>query len=453
MPGKKVTKPNAETSEISFTWDNFAKECINNKYTLVIGSEAVLNKEHNTDANGDSLKLLFNCTIEHLKSQGIVIEGTSNFTQLGQKIFHIREKVLSTISELDFYEDFDQEIEPTLLDLLSTKCFRIVLTTCVDPYLEIAMEKVWGKGGFRILNIYGNKKDFIRDEMASEEFNEIKPTLYYVFGKADIDNEKNKFVLSENDAMQVIRNWFDKDSRPNSLLEYIQNTRIISIGCKFDDWLFRFFWFILRGGNNLAEGEVAVEFAATEKKLQDYLKQQKIKIFPDSRAFMKMACPFLDNALQTYGNKRKIGGLFISYAHEDKYLALKLFNKLVDNGYDVWIDEAKLKPSNVYDQRIANAINQCHIFMPLLTTQVMYDLQADNNRYYRGFEWHTAQLRYNAEKQLGGTPSIKILPVVIGKYDERENYHQKVDECIKNASKFQLTGQPFKSLMDIINQI
>lgn len=453
MPGKKVTKPNSESSDIKFTWDNFARECINNNYTLVIGSEAVLNKEQNIEANGDSLKLLFNCTVDYLKEKQIVVDGISNFTQLGQTIFHIREKVLSTISELDFYENFDEEIEPTLMQLLSTRCFRTVLTTCIDPYLEIAMEKVWGKGGYRILNIYGDNKDFVRDEMASEEFNEIKPTLYYVFGKADINNEKNKFVLSENDAMQAIRNWFDKDSRPNSLLEYIQNTRIISIGCKFDDWLFRFFWFILRGGNNLSEGEVAVEFADTDKNLQNYLKQQKIKIFPDSRAFMKKAYPILEEALHTYGNQRKMGGIFISYAHEDKYLALKLFNKLVENGFNVWIDEDKIKPSNEYDQRIANAINQCHIFMPLLSTQVMYDLQAGNGeRYYQQFEWHTAQLRYNDEKQLG-TPTIKILPVVIGRYDERESYHQKVDECIKNASKFQLAGQPFKSLIEIINNI
>ena len=49
MPGKKVTKPNSESSDIKFTWDNFARECINNNYTLVIGSEAVLNKEQNIE--------------------------------------------------------------------------------------------------------------------------------------------------------------------------------------------------------------------------------------------------------------------------------------------------------------------------------------------------------------------------------------------------------------------
>ena len=101
-----------------------------------------MNKEQNIEANGDSLKLLFNCTVDYLKEKQIVVDGISNFTQLGQTIFHIREKVLSTISELDFYENFDEEIEPTLMQLLSTRCFRTVLTTCIDPYLEIAMEKV-----------------------------------------------------------------------------------------------------------------------------------------------------------------------------------------------------------------------------------------------------------------------------------------------------------------------
>ena len=453
MPGKKVTKPNTETTDVNFTWDNFAKECTCNKYALVVGSEAILNKEQNITANGDSLKLLLDCTTDYLASMGIVVNNVSDFTRLSNNIHHVREKVLDTIASLDFHTYFDKEIEPTLIQLLETKCFRIVLTTCVDPYLEIAMEKVWGKDGFRILNIYSDEKDILPNELASEEFNELQPTLYYVFGKADTANRMNKFVLSENDAMKTIRNWFDI-GRPKSLLNYIQNnTRILSVGCKFDNWLFRFFWFILRGEiNNLSNGQVAVEFSPADTKLVNYLRQEKVEIFPDSRTFMKKACTEINRVLSVDGLPKQRGGIFISYAHEDKLLAIQLFNRLVQRGYNVWIDEHRLEPSNEYDARITQAINECTVFMPLLSSQVMYDLMQHKDRYYRGFEWHTAQTRYDNERTLG-QPRLKVCPIVAGNYNIRESYHQQVEECIKSATAYELASGTFESLAQILNRL
>lgn len=360
---------------------------------------------------------------------------------------------METIDECNFYSDFENEIEPTLLQLLATKCFRMVLTTTIDPYVEIAMEKVWGKNGFRILNIYGDEKDLLPNELISDEFNEIQPTLYYVFGKADIERRKNKFVLTENDAMSVIPKWFSSE-RPKELLKYIQakDMKILSVGCKFDDWLFRFFWFILRGEiNNLSTGQVAVEFTKEDEKLKRYLEQQDVKLFPDARLFMNEATNKIQSAITLKNLQRRGDGIFISYAHEDKYLALPLFNKLCQQGYNVWIDERKTEPSDEYDKRIMNAINGCKIFMPILSSQVATDLKQDVYRYYRKEEWRIAQIRYNDERDFDG--GFKILPVVIGQYQIRSEYHQKTEKCIINATAHEVAKESLDSLYKLINKL
>lgn len=455
MPEKKTTKPGVRPVNEDFTWEKFVKDCANNKYVLVVGPDAVLNKSQNTEADGNSMSLLFHLTKDYLNEHENVLDNASeNFSQLSRKFLNIHNRVLDTIEDLDFESSFDDEIEPSLIELLNTKCFRMVLTTTVDPYVEIAMEKVWGKGGFRILNIYGNEKDLSRNELTMNEFDEIRPTLYYVFGKADVTNRRQKFVLSENDAMSVIRKWFA--SEPADLLKYIQgeDMKIVSVGCRYDNWLFRFFWYILRGDvRNLSSGQVAVEL--DDKKLLRYLRDENVKHFPDARSFMQEAAKRIYDAIKISNLPRKGDGIFISYASEDRYIALPLFSKLTEMGYSVWLDEEKLEPSNEYRKRIIKAINSCRIFMPILSSQVMYDLLEDNNRYYRDSEWKIAQSRYENENFIGDNSkrNIKVLSVVVGHYNVRNSYHQKTEECIVKATAFEAAKESFDTLVQLINKL
>lgn len=458
MPIKKATKPGAQDANKEFTWDNFCKDCCDGKYVLVIGSDAILSKDENPSACGDSTKLLFQSTKDYIKEKYQIEDASVNFNQLSQHVNHLHEKVSETIDGLDYSSCFDTEIDPNLYRLLSTRCFRIVLTTTIDPYLEIAMEKVWGKDGYRVLDIYGDPKDIPEEEILNDEFNELKPTLYYVFGKADAKNRLKKFVLSENDAMSVIASWFS-DGKPKELLRYIYSAgkKVMSVGCKFDDWLFRFFWFILRGDvNNLSNGQVAVEFTEEDRKLRTYLAEQKIEVFKDARGFMKDAAEKLENAINVKNLPRKTGGIFISYAHEDKYIALPLFNRLVSAGYDVWLDE-NLHGSDDYDKRISNAINSCKIFMPILSTQVKKDLIEDNNsdRYYRTTEWKIAQTKKTEQDNLNPDASgnMKVLPIVIGEYDERADYHQKTESCIVGVTVCHLASETFEMLKGKISKL
>ena len=104
------------------------------------------------------------------------------------------------------------------------------------------MEDVWGKGNFRIKDIYDTQdKDLILSELKGDEYYDIQPTLYYAFGKADPDKQNHRFVLDDNDLMECIASkWLDNKYIPN-LQSYIQDKKVLLVGCNLKDWCFRFF--------------------------------------------------------------------------------------------------------------------------------------------------------------------------------------------------------------------
>lgn len=127
------TKPNEQRvrHEGDFTWEQFAKDCLLNKYVLVIGSEAILNRDVNPEAEGNCMKLLFDLVLRYKSEEDYphLKKRFRSFTELVREYNYsnMRELVFNTISNTDFVQDFDDEIEPSLMRMLQTKCFRIVL--------------------------------------------------------------------------------------------------------------------------------------------------------------------------------------------------------------------------------------------------------------------------------------------------------------------------------------
>ena len=460
------TKPNEQRIRLDrdFTWEQFAKDCVLNKYALVVGPEAILNRNVNPEAGGNSKELLFDLTLRH-KAAMDAREGyeedeyqhlrsrVKNYTELVREYnYHsVREWVLDTVKSNDFWPQFDEEIEPSLMQLLQTRCFRIVLSTAIDPYLEIAMEKVWGKGGFDVIQIENAQQTF--KQVTFDEFGVTRPTLCYVFGKVNTEKSlsENKFVLSENDAMEKISSWFE-NQKNNSFLKYVRNYRLLSVGCQFDDWMFRFFWFLLRGRvSTEADGQVAVEIK-NDNNLKQYLEHEKVKVFANARLFMQDAVNHIKDATDISLLPRQENGVFISYAHEDKYLALPLFERLHAAGINVWLDEEKLEGGAEYECRIQNAVNNCNVFMPILSSQVRNDLVSQDMcaRWYMK-EWGWAQQRYDEEASINGQPHIKTIPVVIGDYRFSEAYHQQLPSCITAATAFETAKDNIEHLIRLIN--
>ena len=473
---RETTKPNEQRKRLDadFTWEQFAKDCVLNKYALVVGPEAILNRDVNPEAEGNSKKLLFDLTLrtkaatearvgDEEEEYQYLKRRYRNFTELVRKCnYHdIRKCVLETIKETSKEHEtgmeteigFDKEIEPSLMDLLYTRCFRIVLSTAIDPYLEMAMKEVWGEGGFDVIQIENAQQ--IYKQVTYDEFEVTKPVLCYVFGKVNPERtlSENKFVLSENDAIEKISSWFE-NQKNNSFLRYVRNYRLLSVGCQFDDWMFRFFWFLLRGRVSTEDdGQVAVEIK-NDDTLKQYLKDENVKVFANARSFMQDAVSYIKIATDINLLPRQENGVFISYAHEDRYIALPLFERLHEAGINVWLDEEKLESGAEYEQRIQKAINSCKVFMPILSSQVKSDLTSKDlgDRWYQK-EWAWAQQRYDAETNIASDsqPRFKTIPVVVGDYRFSEPYHQALPHCLTAASAFETAKDDIENLIRMIN--
>ena len=211
------------------------------------------------------------------------------------------------------------------------------------------MRTLWGDR-LRVVNIddRASLREW-RDVLSSCRDNEhyTQPTLFYIFGKAESDESKH-FVRTENDAIRILEKWM-QFSGEDSVLQFIRTKKLLALGCQFEDWYFRSFWYVLKHDfNRLSEGEVAMEFDPndrSDKNLIRYMERMKIYNHGDARIFMRSISESLTSLEENNPfrsmvlSHRREGGIFLSYCSKDVSRAGQLFVQLCKMGYKVWFDK------------------------------------------------------------------------------------------------------------------
>lgn len=313
----------------------------------------------------------------------------------------------------DEWEYNINEISDSLVCLLRTKCFPLVLTTSFDGYVEKLMRDVYGDE-LRVMNFFENKGRL--DEV--KEYGTYAPTLYYVFGKAERNLD---FAFNEDDHMRLLCKWMDSD-KPQGLIEYLRTKKILAIGGRYENWYFRFFWYSLRQSlqPEQREGDVAISLNNQEdERLLKYLQSINVNNHQgQARDFLEDLSRKLSNPDQIMNNAihaahlQRLGGVFISYAHEDYPIVCQIYSTLVANGVSVWFDNEKLEGGAKYEKRISDAISQCTIFMPILSRQTKTDCVNNKWRFYKDEEWNMV---LNNKK-------CTIMPIALYGFDIRKDY-------------------------------
>lgn len=375
------------------------------EYILVLGDDIVLRSEY---GGGNSreyiLKEFLNDYNERNHTACSSIHGIPN----------LKGRLKEFLSSGNWEYDFDTEASPELVSLLSTKCFRVVLTTTFDQYIEKIMRNIW-KDELRVMSIYDTRgaDAFLQ----KSEYSEVPPTLFYAFGKAGL--RYDDFTLTENDAIKVISRWLSKDA-PNDMIRYIADKKVLAIGCKFEDWFFRFFWYCLRQDIDKLSGDVAIsldpEHSESDRKLAEYLRNIDVENKGNSRLFTRELSRQLndpdEHVYKKYATSLRTGGIFISYASEDFPIVCQIYTALSEAGIPVWFDNKNLSGGDHYNERIHNAISQCRIFIPILSAQTKKDIENGTWRYYKDVEWEAVN-----DNRL-----CRILPVTLYGFDiNRDN--------------------------------
>ena len=451
----------------------FVDGVFNNEYILVVGNGVILDRMKFPEANGDINRYIINEINKDRRAVRTDFVDYNSFTDVfrGTALDEV-DPIYSLLT--DDYDYAIDEISPELRDLLKTKLFRFVLTTTIDGYLEALMRVIWGDE-LRIVNIEDSNSltDFQTALENSRANKYTQPTLFYVFGKVVEGKLKpRRFVETDSDAIKIIEKWMRMDSGKDLIIPFLKKKHILSLGCKYDDWYFRFFWYILtrgfgeedRTGNPLTVDNLAMVFDSGEsdQKLKEYLSRVGVCIHEDVWEFMKhihslitsteAESPFRQMVLA----KRRENGVFISYKSCDVLAASELFCKLThEKGFNVWFDNVKLNGGDDYNRTIRDAISKAKIFIPLLSPAVMDDLKkngTDIDTYYSR-EWREA-----AKNQ-----EIVILPVAIDGYNLRGEQNLIFEQIIKNSpSGIDMTQKPtnvknpervgYDKLVDSINK-
>ena len=428
-------KPTEETRQrikdqqaLDFDKEQFVEDVFNENVILVVGKEVILDKQ--ITPSGDVGQYILKVVNDVILPPGTPAEERyKDFNQLvhhsGMGHYFIR-KILNDAA---FYFDLN-DLSPELRALLETRLFPLVLTTTFDGYLEVLMRSIWGDR-LRVVNIDDKKtvddfRNTLRGYRGKNRY--FEPTLFYIFGKA-VPDEKKSFVCTDDDAIKIVENWITLP-KEDPILSWINNRKLLALGCKFDDWYFRFFWFILRRDiSHFQDGQVAFlldDNDASDKKLKRFLSRSRIYCHPDARQFMTMITGML-NSTET-GNPfshlvtkhRKEGGLFLSYCSEDVIIASRLFFQLTQAGFNVWFDCERLRGGDVFDQVIEKAILSSKVFIPILSSSVAADLSSGNTDRYYVKEWKLAC-------QLG---EKRIIPVAVNGYSFRKGDYHPVFEGI-----------------------
>lgn len=413
-----------------FNTKKFIKDVLNDKYALVIGNEILLDTkiEPTGDVHNYFLKKVNeNSGVQYDDYYDIALEKSERINPIRQLIEN---------EDVCFKAEY---VSPLLTKLLETKLFTTVLTTTTDGFLEAAMRKVWGKD-LQVVNIYDKRTvDGLQAELRNcrrgRKYN--KPTLIYVFGKLEPGEPAKKYIKTDADAILLIEKWMRMDVESNNeMLEFIRHKRLLSLGCKFENWYFRFLWYVLTGINKSCEennfdgmGEVAFsldENDTTEGKLLQFLNRTDICILGDATSFIENIHKTLTEDVENSPYKSQIldsrrrGGIFISYCSKDALTASRLFVQLCEKHYDVWIDSARLYGGDNYETSISDAISEAKIVITLLSPNVQHDLEKGETEHYYNKEWRMAN--QFADKT--------IIPLAVNGYNLRAESHSEYEKII-----------------------
>lgn len=434
-----------------FNINKFIKDVFNDKYALIVGNEIILDDE--VEPSRDVHKYFLSevnktSAIEYTNYYDIALEKS-------ERINPVRQLVESGRIKFDAHS-----VSKDLAALLETRLFTTILTTTTDGFLESLLRKIWGKE-LRVVNVYD--KDTVDDLQKArracrkgQKYNQ--PTLIYVFGRMDEEDLTNKYIRTESDAIMLIEKWMRMDVESNNeMLEYIRSKRLLALGCKYDNWFFRFLWYVLTGSveSERYEGTGEVAFALniserSDNELQQFLDRTNICVLGDASSFIREITELLTKESEDAPFRRQIvearrsGGVFISYSSRDALSASQLFFQLNERKYDVWLDNARLYGGDNYEEEIYEAINAAKIFIPLLSPSVAEDLKRGETDHYYNKEWRIAQ-QFNNKI---------IIPVALNGYDLRSDCHQEFEKILARS----LTGinllesDGFQKIINSINE-
>lgn len=287
---------------------------------------------------------------------------------------------------------------------LSIEQFPFVITTSVDYTVEETMKRIWAKRGREVRTlVFRNDASENGDIQSDADIK--KPTVYYMFGKAD-NNREHSFVLTEEDMLSFCQSWLS-DSHPPLLTKVIGSKYLLFLGVNYPDWLIRFMWFSMR--RNLKDSGMLVDHRELESSLMEFFQRVSIRtqMAPDvviDEIVNRLEVKKREYELKKFDHVHANTDFFISYSRRDAAYAEALYKELTSQGYNVWYDRNDIALGKEWEPAIRKGIRTTNKFIALISSNVA--IEAKDHHPYRT-EWDIAlALRMNDK--------AFVIPVCIG---------------------------------------
>lgn len=349
--------------------------------------------------------------------------------------------VVARIHRRDPYEDAHDEVHNTLRSLgqitipetlrvlAGIESFDLFITLTFDDLLYRAIIDARRLAPSDCLHI-GYAPNLRREDKDLPVANG-KPCVYALFGK---ECSAQEFVISDDDLLEWITALQDPDNRPQRLFDRLRSNHLLFLGCALPDWLVRFF---MRMGR---EGRVSATRANETLIGSGMHDQSRLVAFLDHfspRTTFLDADPaqFISELAERWTALSRTappspltglppdlhdGGIFLSYASDDKNSVLRLRDELQSNTFDIWLDTDRLHSGAEYDKVIARNIGRCGVFIAVISLAALNRLRLwrdedghhpDKKPYFLK-EWELALARTGLEPD-----SLRVFPIRVDTSD------------------------------------
>lgn len=277
-----------------------------------------------------------------------------------------------------------------------------------------------------------------------------KPVVFQLLGQ--VSTQPN-YAVSDEDMLEFVHSLQHPDRRPKHLFDELSRSHLLFLGCRFSDWLVRFFIRTFKNsplsarhlgskmlvdsgmdeGHNKDLGLFLRHFSANTQILPisaaDFVAELSGRWEKEHPAAASKPGSVPRQAAEDELPDMKEGAVFISYASQDLQAALRLHEGLEQAGVDTWLDKQGLEPGDHWDRKIRRHIRHCALFVPLISANT----EERREGYFRK-EW-----RWAAERAEGiAEGEAFILPVVVD--DTPVNDALKVPDAYLAAQTTKLPG-------------
>ena len=286
---------------------------------------------------------------------------------------------------LDDFMDFVNDnrscikLKEEVLDFLVTFNFPIIITTVCFDIIEQQLKS----------KIEDYKSIWYR--LNKENITLPARCVYHIFGQA---KDGSKWVSDEDLLLFFLLSHNHNDYGAKGLTDYLKENekKLLALGCNLPNWLFRFLWQPTQAGRTSSMKTTQGYWINKEKpedSFENFLKKKNFSADEQVKEILEDATKSLQEELLREAEERSAEinaeehfDVFISYASEDRQVAIVIFEALRNMNVKAWFDDrgkGEITPGSPYWEKIRNGIQHSAHYMPIITGNWMKKLTSTSS--------------------------------------------------------------------------